>query len=95
MVSTTLKLKQLISWNILYDIVVEDSEVYIYFWETPSKYHKVKLDANSIQTLKAKRNQIINFLEQSLTLSGEIVETYEKQFVTETKTIEKFIQTYP
>lgn len=92
MIEATLKLERLISWGIIYEIIVEDQEVYVYYYPNSDKYYRVKLDAQSIATLKEKRQQIIDFLEQEVTLSGEILEQWEKRIVTKTKDVEDWVR---
>lgn len=92
MVSGTLKLKQLISWHVMYEIVSEDGEIFIYYYPSSDVMLKIKLDKASIELLKKKRQIIIDFLEQKITLSGDIEERWEKQIIHKEEDIEEWVQ---
>ena len=95
MVSETLKLKELISWHLMYDVEVEGKDVFIYYYSNPATLLKIKLDDASVKALAQKRDTIINFLEQSITLSGTVVEKLELQKRQETKEIEEWVRVQP
>lgn len=93
MVSGTLKLKQLISWSMMFELVRENEEVYIYYYPDAATMLKIKLDKTSMTTLKQKRDQIVAFLEQSVTLSGDVAEKWEKKSVTKpAQTVEEWVR---
>jgi len=89
MVSRTLKLKDLIDWHMRFDVIDDKGELLAYYLDTNTLV-KIKLDSTSLAALKQKRDQILSFLEQSITLSGEVVEKYEKQSLTRTETVEQW-----
>jgi len=95
LVSETLKLKELISWHLMYDVEVEGKDVCIYYYSNPTTLLKIKLDDASVKALAQKRDTIINFLEQSITLSGTVVEKLELQKRQETKEIEEWVRVQP
>jgi len=93
MVSGTLKLKQLIAWNLMYDLVSEDKDVFISYYPDATTMLKIKLDQTSMATLRQKRDQIIAFLETSVQLSGDIQERWEKKLVTKpSETVEEWVR---
>jgi len=93
MVSADIKLKKLISCNIIYEIIKEGKHVVVYYYPNNSVMLKIKLDSDSVTALVEKRQQIIAFLDQSIHLTGTVEERWEKQIVTEPgKQIEKWVQ---
>lgn len=91
MVSKTLKLKQLISWHTVFEIISEDV-VNVVYYPNPNTMIKVQLDKASLDVLKQKKQQITTFLEQEVTLSGNIVERLEKQTKEKTETVEEWVR---
>jgi hypothetical protein len=93
MVTGTIKLGRLIDWHLMYEIVSEDNEVHIYYYPTENVLVKIRLDPASIAVLKQKRDQIISLLNQTVTLSGEVLERWEKKQVTKpAETVEQWVQ---
>jgi hypothetical protein len=87
MVSGTLKIGQLISWNVVFDIVAEEGDWFIYYYAPDGvSMYKIRLDAASKAALKAKRDQITTFCDQDITLSGDVMETWKKETVTHPST---------
>lgn len=82
MVSATLKLNQLISWYIMFEVVGEDEEFYLYYHPSPDCYFQIRLDAESTVKLKQKRQHIIDFLNQDITLSGVVMQKMRRRTVT-------------
>lgn len=93
MVSATLKLKELIAWNMRADITRElGGIVFILHYPNENTMLKIKLDDESIQILKDKRAQFVNFLEKEVTLSGTVTEKYEKKTVARTEEVEEWVR---
>jgi len=94
MVSGTLKLNKLISWSLNFEIAKEDSEYFVYYYLPDGKtLLKIKLDPASEALLKQKKKDLIAFLDQDITLSGEVAERWEKRQVTKpAETVEEWVQ---
>ena len=93
MVSGTLKLNKLISWTLNFEIAKEDSEYFVFYYLPDGKtLLKIKLDAGSEALLKQKKKDLIAFLNQDITLSGEVIERWEKRQVTKPEqTVEEWV----
>jgi hypothetical protein len=82
MVSATLKIGQLISWNTNFEIVSEDREWAIYYYSPNGRIMlKIVLDDASKAALKAKRDQVAAFCNGDTTLSGSVAETWKLEDV--------------
>ena len=94
MVSGTLKLSKLISWSLNCEIAKEDSEYFVYYYLPDGKtLLKIKLDSASEALLKQKKKDLIAFLDQEVTLSGQVMERWEKRQVTKPEQIvEEWVQ---
>jgi hypothetical protein len=94
MVSGTLKLSKLISWSLNFEIPKEDSEYVVYYYLPDGKtLLKIRLDAGSEALLKQKKKDLIAFLDQEVTLSGQAMERWEKRQVTKPEQIvEEWVQ---
>ena len=93
MVSGTLKLSKLMSWSLNFEIAREDSEYSVYYYLPDGKtFLKIKLDSASESLLKQKKKELIAFLNQDITLSGEVTERWEKRHVTKpAETVEEWV----
>jgi hypothetical protein len=94
MVSGTLKLNKLISWTLNFEIAKEDSEYFVYYYLPDGKtLLKIKLDSASEALLKQKKKDLMAFLSQDITLSGEVAERWEKRQVTKPEQrVEEWVQ---
>jgi hypothetical protein len=94
MVSGTLKLNKLISWSLNFEIAKEDSEYFVYCYLPDGKtLLKIKLDSASEALLKQKKKDLIAFLDQDVTLSGQVMERWEKRQVTKPEQrVEEWVQ---
>jgi hypothetical protein len=93
MVSGTLKLNKLIGWSLNFEIAKEDSEYFVYYYLPDGKtLLKIKLDSASEALLRQKKKDLIAFLDQDVTLSGEVTERWEKKQVTKPEqTVEEWV----
>jgi hypothetical protein len=73
MVSGTIALNKLIQYSLAIEAVNEAGNWFIHYYDPDGvTQYKIQLDAAS---LEAKRDQMLQFLNQTVTLSGTIVET--------------------
>ena len=78
MVSGTLPLHKLIQYSLAIEALSEDGDWFIFYYPDASTQLKIKLDAGSVALLKQKRDQMLQFLSQAVTLSGEVAETLQQ-----------------
>lgn len=92
MVQGTIPLHKLIQYSLAIEAVKEDGDWLVYYYPNESTQLKILLDSSSIQLLKQKRDQMLSFLNQEVTLSGEIVERQELETVTyPSRTVEEWV----
>jgi len=91
MVSKTFKLRRLISWHTMLEIISENV-VNVTYYPDENTMVKVLLDKASIDLFKQKKEQIAEFLEQEVTLSGSIIGKWEKRIAEKTEEVEEWVR---
>lgn len=92
MASGTIPLSKLIQCSLAIEAVREDGDWFITYRPNGTTEYKIKLNAASITLLKQKRDQMLTFLNQNVTLTGEIVSTSTLQdIVIPASTIQRWV----
>jgi len=96
MVKGTIRIDKLFSWSRNFDVDKDENVLKIIYYPNPDTELHIQPTLESIDKLKAIRNEIIAVMAREVELEGTVVERWEKQLVTiEAKQVEKFVQTYP
>lgn len=92
MASGTIPLSKLIQYSLAIEATREDGDWFITYRPNKTTEYKIKLNAASITLLKQKRDQMLTFLNQNVTLTGEIVSTSTLQdIVIPASTIQRWV----
>lgn len=90
-VTATLKHEKLFSWSIVFDVVVEGGQVFVFYQSAPDVILRILLSEESVAVLKKLRDQIETWMQQEVTLNGTVAERLEKRVVTRTEEVEEWV----
>ena len=93
MVSGEIKVHKLFSWSRNFNVDTNENVLtFIYYPDADTELH-IEPTGASVNILKGLRDQILQFMNQTVTLEGNIVERWEKQLVTyPERQVEEFVR---
>jgi hypothetical protein len=92
-VSKTVKRNLVFGWDMNFEAVSDGTDWYVTYYDSNGvDMYKIKLDAATKQQAKNLIAQIQTWMNQQETWSGTVVEHWQKKTVSETKSIEKWVQ---
>jgi len=93
MVKGTIRVGKLFSWSRNFDVDKDENVLKIIYYPNPDTELHIQPTLESIDKLKAIRDEVKSIMARKVTLEGTVVERWEKQVVTEeAREVEKWVK---
>lgn len=95
MVKGTIRVGKLFSWSRNFDVDKDENVLKVIYYPAEDVQLHIQLTDESIDKLKAIRDEIKAIMNRTVELEGTIIERWERQVVHKEEDVEEWVRTYP